>query len=100
MKSYLFLLAWVEGSDSASGEKTKVHSHKDLYPQYNKGNEHIFALVITAPNEKIAYLAGYAEAFHENYTGCDSTSTVLVIDGKKVKEKENTVQVEVHCKPD
>ena len=79
MKRYLFLLAWVEGSDSASGDYTNVHSQEDLHSEFMKGNEFIFAVDIHAPNDEIACAFGYAEAFYDNYTAADSTSTCLEV---------------------
>lgn len=76
MNRYLFLLAWVEGSDSASGEETKVHSQDDLYPQLMAGNEHIFAVEVRCSREDIAAAYGYREAFFDNYTAHDSVSEV------------------------
>lgn len=80
MKKFLFLLAWVEGSDSAD-EDTGVHQQSDLLPQYQAGNEHVFALVINVPNSgnetDIAATYGYAAAFHDNYTGYDTVSVCL-----------------------
>jgi hypothetical protein len=90
MKKYLFLLAWVEGSDSASGDATGVFDQKDLLPEYIKGNEYVFAVRIVAPNIDLAANFGYTEAFHENYTGYDTVSNIFEIDGKSVPDKEVT----------
>lgn len=89
MKSYLFLIAWFDGSES-SGEKTKVHKQEDLYKQFKKGNEHVFAVVINLPkansnrlfeehDETMAQAFGYKAAFHANYTGHDSTSDIIKV---------------------
>lgn len=80
MGRYLFLLAWAEGSDSACGDKTRVHERLDLYPEFMKGNEFIFAVDIHAPNKDIATAFGFQAAFHENYTACDSASICIEID--------------------
>jgi hypothetical protein len=79
MKTYLFLLAWVDGSEGASGDPTNVHGQDDLLPEYQKGSEYIFALYIRAPNEGVASNYGYARAFHENYTGYDTVSTCELV---------------------
>jgi hypothetical protein len=85
-KRFLFLLCWVEGSDSASGDLTSVHSQDDLLPQFKDDNEHIFALYIEAPNEEIASAFGYKRAFFDNYTAhdtvsiCDETDTDVAAD--------------------
>jgi hypothetical protein len=90
MKKYLFLLAWFEGSEGAGGDPTNVHSIDDLLPEYKKGNQYIFALRIEAINEEVASKYGYARAFHENYTGHDTTSTYMEIDGVDVPDNEDT----------
>jgi hypothetical protein len=78
MKTYLFLLSWIENSDSASGEKTLVHSQDDLVKQFWDENEHIFAVVLKVPSgveeKETASKWGYAEAFFNNYTAYDSVS--------------------------
>lgn len=89
MKSYLFLIAWVDGSESSGFEKTKVHKQEDLYKQFKKVNEHIFAVLIDVyyPPDKIAseqvetlaLNAGEAASFHSNYTAYDSTSDMIEI---------------------
>jgi hypothetical protein len=86
MKKYLFLLAWFDGSDGAGGDPTGVHKQGDLLPEYKRVNEHVFALRVEAPNEEIASAFGYARAFHENYTGHDTTSTCILIDGVEVPD--------------
>ena len=68
MKRYLYLLAWVEGSDSAGGEATKVNDQKDLYPEYSFNNPHIFAIEIEADSADIAQVYGNARAWHDGYT--------------------------------
>lgn len=77
---YLFLLAWCEGSDSASGEETKVHSQEDLIKQYWTNNPHVFAVEVIANNEHIASAFGYQKAFFEGYTANDSVSTIIHMD--------------------
>lgn len=78
-KRYLFLVAWVEGSDTASGELTQVNDQSDLVPQFLTGNQHVMAVEVFAPNEEIAYAFGCKEAFDNNYTGHDSVSMVVEI---------------------
>lgn len=94
MKSYLFLIAWFDGSESSGGEKTKVHKEEDLYKQFKKGNENVFAVLISVndshppirlpepeePFETVATHAGEAAAFHANYTAHDSTSNLIKVD--------------------
>jgi len=79
-RRFLFLLAWVAGSDSEAdnlepGEHTRVKKQSDLREQFDKGNEHILALEIWASNENIAAALGYKEAFMDNYTAHDSVSS-------------------------
>lgn len=71
-KRYLFLLAWVAGSD---GEKeniahgsTNVRVREDLKKEYRSHNEHIFALEISAPNYTFATAIGFQMAFLTGYT--------------------------------
>lgn len=84
---YLFLLAWINGSESCCGP-TNVDGSNDLLPEYLKGNEEIFALRVDAPTEYLAGRLGYAEAFHENYTGYDTVSTLVEIDGVEVTDND------------
>lgn len=99
MKRYLFLLSWVHGSESAenNGVTTYVHKQEDLLPEYGKNNEEVFALRIVAPNEDVACNFGYAEAFHENYTGYDTVSICVEIDGTIVGNLEETKLITVDC---
>jgi len=99
MKKYLFLLAWVEGSDSASGDPTNVHQQKDLWTEYQRGSEYVFALVIQAPNEEVAEAVGYARAFHDNYTGYDTVSTLILLD-EVVQAAAETPVIVVDCSQD
>jgi hypothetical protein len=78
-KRYLFLLAWVDGSDSSGGGETKVYESEDLYPQCFWGNEHVFVIEIWAPSDKIAWALGYQEAFFNNFTAHDSVSDLVEI---------------------
>lgn len=88
MKRYLFLLAWIDGSDSACGENTKVHCQEDLTEQFDNGNENVFAVDIHASNADIASAYGYKMAFFNNYTAYDSLS-VLVRVNKRLKLKQH-----------
>lgn len=89
MRKFLFLIGWVEGSDTAvdndpinGGGKTGIHNQDDLLPQFKAGNENVLAVVfhILVPQvdaKEIATAFGYKEAFHHNYTAHDSTSILL-----------------------
>jgi len=79
-KRYLFLLAWVSGSEGACGEETHIYESDDLYPQYTLGSDNIFAVEIWAPSDKIAWALGYQEAFFNNFTANDSVSDLVEID--------------------
>lgn len=88
MKFFLFLLAWVEGSESAGNDKTGVIKQSDLMTQYLRGNKHIFAVEIAVPGsflisskdaKEIAYRFGCTEAFRANYTAHDSVSICQAI---------------------
>lgn len=78
-KRYLFLLAWVDGSDSADMEnhvESGVEDCHDLMPQFLAGNRHIFAIMIHATSLEIAEAFGAAAAFNQNFTSNDTVSTV------------------------
>jgi hypothetical protein len=79
-KNYMFLFAWIAGSDSACEDDTKINNSEDLHSEFEKGNQYVESIIITAPNEHIACVYGYAEMFHNNYTAIDSTSTVYEVD--------------------
>lgn len=79
MNRYLFLLSWVEGSDSAGGESTGIHEPHDLLPQHLNGNKHVFAVEIQADSEEIATVYGRAAAWHDNYTAYDSVTDVVLL---------------------
>jgi len=89
MKTYLFLLAWVDGSEGAGGDDTNVDDQDDLLPEYNKGSEYILSLYIVAPNEKIAAAFGYSHAFYENYTGYNTVSTCICVEGSEHGVNQN-----------
>lgn len=79
MKRFLFLLAWISGSDGEEDafgpdEHTKVNSQEDLTTEFFGGNETIFAVEIFAPNTTTADALGYKEAFFDNYTCYDTLS--------------------------
>lgn len=81
MKRYLFLLAWVSGSESEEDNydpelegSSKVKSQEDLKTEFLNLNEHIFAREIHAPDSVVASALGYKEAFFDNYTAHDSLS--------------------------
>ena len=97
MKKYLFLLAWMDGSDGAGGDPTSVEEQDDLLLEYENGSEYVFALRIEAINEEVASKYGYAAAFHENYTGHDTLSTCLEIDGHVVLDNDETPLMSMNC---
>lgn len=78
MKHYLFLMAWIQGSESAFDVDTEVRKQEDLLIQLNKGNENIFAVHLTADagiSESLLMALGYKEAFFAGYTSQDTLST-------------------------
>lgn len=88
MKTFLFLLAWCEGSDSCDDD-TNVRSQSDLMPEYLKGNEAIFALEIKGDiTVETAQKWGYTEAFFNNYTAHDSVSECVEIPGGTIHPRE------------
>lgn len=90
--TFLFLLAWVDGSDSAGGESTKVHEQSDLYLQFKQKNEHVFALIIKAPNATVAKAFGYSTAFFNDYTAHDSVSICMNISNEEYYELDNNIR--------
>lgn len=80
MKKYLFLIAWMAHSDGACGEDTGVDKRNDLYPQYQKGNDHITAWEIEAENEEAALDKGYRKAFMSNFTAHDTFSDLICLE--------------------
>ena len=108
MKTYLFLLAWVDGSEGAQnvGVDTNIHSSDDLLPEYNKCKkqvqfgEYIFARYIVAPNEKVAEAFGYSQAFHENFTGYNTVSTCFSVDCIEQNNNQNTPLIVVDLQED
>lgn len=80
MNRYLFLTAWLEGSDSAGGELTQVHVQDDLWTQYLSNNPHIFAVEVLADSIDIANVYGRAKAWSDNYTAYDTVSVVVKLD--------------------
>jgi hypothetical protein len=73
-------MAWVEGSDTALSEPTRVYSQEDLLPQFHAGNDYVYAVAIDAPNEETATAFGYKEAFFDNYTARDAVSMIMEVD--------------------
>jgi hypothetical protein len=100
MKTYLFLLAWVDGSEGAGGDDTNVDDQDDLLPEYNKGSEHVFALYIAAPNETIARDVGYSRAFHDNYTGYNTVSICFSVECIEQNNNQNTPLIVVDLQED
>jgi hypothetical protein len=93
-KTYLFLIGWVEGSDSSGGESTSINEHTNLLPEYLKGNEHVFAVLINgARSETEAENYGYKEAFFQNYTAYDTVSDLIEIDSNFNHKKGNHQKV-------
>jgi hypothetical protein len=84
MNTYLYLLAWVSGSDGACGEDNNIHSQDDLLPQYLACNVDVFAIKINIPfadrGKTIACKYGDSAAFHNGYTSNDTTSICISVD--------------------
>lgn len=75
MKRYRFYIAWVNGSDGACGEETKISRLEDLKPQYEAGNEYVNNWEYDAP-EGFEWEVGAARAFMANFTAIDTVSYV------------------------
>lgn len=81
IKNYLFLMAWIDGSESAL-EDNGVRQQEDLLVAFNAGNDNIFSLLITSEDyvpECMLDAMAYKEAFHANYTAHDSLSMMVEI---------------------
>ena len=83
---FLFLCAWVSGSDSAHDNLadpfTGVNGQSDLLPQYKAGNRNILTVGVCLPDnlphaKDIAYAVGCREAFSDDYTAYDTVSICL-----------------------
>jgi hypothetical protein len=77
MNDYIFLIGWLEGSPSASSEKTGIHTADDLLKGL-AGNPHVRAYRYKA-SKKQAHMLGQAAAFQDNYTAEDSISMLLMV---------------------
>ena len=89
MHNYLFLIAWMENSDTAIDLPDElypfgVETQEDLLPEFKRGNKNVFAVLIKfvhhlagADLGEMASALGYKEAFFHNYTAHDSLSVVL-----------------------
>ncbi len=83
MNKYLFMIAWIEDSDSAfdnGNEYKKIRSPEDLFPQFEADNTAVFSVLVTAPNEMVAIAFGTHKALHSNYTGYDSVSDCVKLE--------------------
>lgn len=82
MNRFLFLCAWIHGSDSSFGlPETHVHKQEDLLKQWQANNDQVLAVVVSnASNGAIAEALGCREAFYQNYTAHDSLSQVIELD--------------------
>ena len=81
MRKFLFLIAWVDGSDS-DDVGTEINEKKDLLPGWLNRNQHINGWEIEADEPYEAENEGYRKAFFANFTAHDSVSDVYEwIDG-------------------
>lgn len=74
MSKYIFLIARAEGTHSADGDQTKIHSSMDLPYQDYLGNEHVTRWEFDVPSGRAAENEGYRNAFFNNFTAEDSCS--------------------------
>ena len=78
-KPYLFLIGWIDSCESSGWIKSEIHYPSDLYKQLKKDSEHVFAVIIEAPNEDVALSYGYRTAFFNNFTAHDTFSDCFPI---------------------
>lgn len=81
-KRQLFLIGWIDGSDTADDfgcSQTHLHTQDDLYPQFMNGNDNVMAVEIINCDDEVAYALGLKEAFFKNYTAYDSFTNVVEI---------------------
>lgn len=90
-KRFLFLLAYIDNSPSVCGP-TGVFTQEDLFTQYEKGNQNIFAVEVRAPNKGTAIAFGRSRAFEEYWSVQDTVSNAWEID-KDYKVNYNTTDV-------
>lgn len=99
-KRFLFLVAWVEGTESAAfmdAGDTNVHENEDLLTEYKDGNESVLAVEIFAPNSDVAAAIGWRHAITEeagSYTLDDTLSDVIEIGAdEKLVPVENGIEM-------
>ena len=73
---YMFLLAYVSGSEGNCEEDNNITCSDDLIEEYKAGNPAIFAKEYYAFSEEEALAYGYRDAFFENYTAHDTVSII------------------------
>lgn len=98
MKRYLFLAAWVDGSES-SYSHIGVSSPDDLLPCFEAGagcDDGFIVLVIEgAPNEKVALAYGRAECWNKNMTAHDSVSDMIELDHANTIHGATVIKVDL-----
>lgn len=93
MRKFLFLISWVQDSESAraAGENTRIRKQSDLLLSFYNGSQYVFAVVISMPklpeqflikDMDLALKAGYASAFFAGYTATDTLSDIFEVDKK------------------
>ena len=93
MKRYLFLAAWVEGSES-SIVSNGVHTQADLLPRFQAGETEMISLVIEAPNETVAEAFAYRECWNANMTAHDSVSIIIELTNNDLITCDKIIKVD------
>ena len=95
MRKFLFLIAWVDGSDSDHhnndyhGSGTGIHKQDDLLPGWLNHNENVSSWELEAHEPNDATNEGYREAFFANFTACDSVTALYEWIDDKWQEPED-----------
>lgn len=76
MNEYLFLISWVDDSPSSGFLNTNVYQPGDLFSEFMKDNESVFAFCVRAPNVELARMICESRCFKENLTEEDSVSHI------------------------
>jgi hypothetical protein len=87
MNQYLYLIAYVNGSEYVNEETTGVYEQADLLPQYLAGNTNVFAVKANIPfrnhsgqnddDETLAVMYGESAAFRAGFSYEDTTSICM-----------------------
>ena len=76
MRKFLFLIAWIDGSDADDVAGTGIHKQDDLLPGWLNHNENVNGWELEAHEPNDAMNEGYSKCFFANFTAHDSVSAI------------------------